>query len=214
MIITWLGHSCFKIESDNTSLVTDPFDSETGIKLPRNLEASIVTVSHSHHDHANLDGVKGNPFVISAPGEYEIKGAFIYGIPSFHDTQEGKDRGLNIIYRIEIDDQDDIKVAHLGDLGHKLSADDLEKLGEIDILMIPVGGKFTLDAKEATDLVNQIEPRIVIPMHYKTPGLKIDLDPVDKFVKVSGLVHEEMSKLKVKRKDLPSDTTKIVTFTL
>ncbi len=214
MIITWLGHSCFKIESDNTSLVTDPFSPDTGLKVPRNLEASIVIISHPHHDHANLEAVKGSPFVLPAPGEYEIQGAFIYGIPSFHDNQGGKERGLNIIYRIEIDDQDDIKVAHLGDLGHKLSSEALEKLGEIDVLMIPVGGKYTLDAKEAADLVNQIEPRIVIPMHYKMPGLKIDLDPVDKFIKACGLPHEELPKLKLKRKDLPVDVMKVVTLTI
>jgi L-ascorbate metabolism protein UlaG (beta-lactamase superfamily) len=214
MIITWLGHSCFKIESDNTSLVTDPFGPDIGLKLPRNLEASIVTISHAHHDHANIDAVKGDPFVISAPGEYEIKGAFIYGIPSWHDNEEGKERGLNIIYRIEIDDQDDIKVAHLGDLGHKLSTETLEKLGEIDVLFIPVGGKYTLDAKEAVDLVNQIEPRIVIPMHYKVPGLKVDIDSVDKFIKLSGLQHEELPKLKLKKKDLPQDTTKVITLTV
>jgi L-ascorbate metabolism protein UlaG (beta-lactamase superfamily) len=214
MIITYLGHSCFKIESDNTSLITDPFDSGVGLKLPRNLEASIVTISHAHHDHSYVEGVKGSPFVISTPGEYEVKGAFIYGISSFHDGVSGKERGLNIIYRIEIDGNDDIKIAHLGDLGHKLDTATLESLGEVDILLIPVGGTYTLDAKEAVEVINQIEPRIVIPMHYKTPGVKVDLDPVEKFIKLSGLSHEELPKLKLKKKDLPVDITKIITLTL
>ena len=172
MIITWQGHSCFKIQdkvgSDGVTVVTDPFDKEVGLKVP-NFEADIVTVSHQHHDHNNVEALRGNPFVIDCAGEYDFKGVLIEGIDSYHDEKEGVERGGNIIYRIEIDD---ISVTHLGDLGHTLNDAQIEKLAGTDILLIPVGGKFTIDAEKAVEVISQIEPRIVIPMHYKTKDSK------------------------------------------
>ncbi len=213
MTITWLGHSCFKIQDKEVTIVTDPYDSSVGFKLPR-LSADIVTVSHNHYDHNNTAAVRGTsekgPFIISSPGEYEIKGVFVYGIPSWHDKNEGRERGENIICRIEIDG---ISVAHLGDLGHTLDEEQITKLEGVDILLIPVGGVYTVGAREAVEIINQIEPRIVIPMHYKIPGLKLDIDPVDKFLKEMGAGKaEKLSKLKISKKDLPKEEIKVILF--
>ena len=209
MNITWLGHSSFKIEGREVTLITDPFDDSIGFKFPK-VSADIVTISHEHYDHANAGAVGGNPFIIDSPGEYEVKGVFIQGIPSFHDNKEGAERGQNIIYKIEIDD---LIIAHLGDLGHLLTDKQTEKIEGIDILMLPVGGKFTIGYKEAIEIINQIEPRVVIPMHYHIPGLKIEIDPLDKFCKEMGCSPSDaVDKYKITKKDLPQEETKIIIF--
>ena len=214
MLITWIGHSCFKIQDktgpDGLTVVTDPFDKKIGLKPP-NFEADIVTVSHNHDDHNNIKALRGKPFIIKNAGEYDINNVSIQGVESFHDEHSGKDRGLNIIYRIEIDN---ISVVHLGDLGHILDNKQLDVLAGIDILLIPVGGKYTLDAKKAVEVVSQIEPRIVIPMHYKVPGLKADIDGVDKFIKEIGLKPTEEEKLKISKKDLPQEDMELVVLKL
>lgn len=211
MIITWLGHSCFKLQdkvgADGVTVVTDPYDKETGLKMP-NIEADIVTVSHNHHDHNNVEALRGNPFVIDCAGEYDFKGVLVEGIDSYHDEDEGKARGGNIIYRIEVED---ISIVHLGDLGHTLSNEQLEKLVGTDVLIIPVGGKFTLDAKKAVEVISQIEPRIIIPMHYQTEGLNVEgLDSVDKFIKELGIEPSHEEKLKISKKDLPQEDMELV----
>ena len=210
MIITWQGHSCFKIQDkigpEGVTVVTDPFSKETGLKVP-NFEADIVTISHSHDDHSNASALRGNPFVIDCAGEYDRKGVLIEGIDSFHDDKNGAERGGNIIYRIEIDD---ISVTHLGDLGHALSDTQLEKLAGTDVLLIPVGGHYSLDAKKAVEVISQIEPRIVIPMHYKTKDVKFDLDPIEKFIKEIGLTPTYEEKLKISKKDLPAEDMELV----
>jgi len=210
MIITWQGHSCFKIQDksgpDGITVICDPFNKEIGIKPP-NCEANIVTVSHDHDDHNNIGTLRGKPFVIDCAGEYDVKGVFIEGIDSYHDNKEGKERGSNIIYRMEIDD---ISVAHLGDLGAPQNDVQLERLAGTDILLIPVGGKYTLDAKAAVEVISQIEPRIVIPMHYQAEGLKLDLDPVEKFVKELGVEPTREDKLKISKKDLPQEDMELV----
>ena len=214
MIISWQGHSCFKIQDklgpEGVTIVTDPFGKEIGLKTP-NFEADIVTISHDHHDHNNVAALRGEPFVIDCPGEYDFKGILVEGIDSFHDSQKGEERGHNTIYRLEVDD---VSIAHLGDLGGPLDNSQLEKLVGTDILLIPVGGKYTLDAKGAVEVISQIEPRIVIPMHYKTPDLKMDIDPVEKFVKELGLqpVYEE--KLKISKKDLPQEDMELVILSI
>lgn len=210
MIITWQGHSCFKIQDkigpDGVTVVTDPFNKETGLKVP-NFEADIVTVSHDHKDHNNVGAIRGNPFIISCAGEYDKRDVLIEGIDSFHDDKNGAERGGNIMYRIEIDD---ISVAHLGDLGDVLDNAQIEKLIGTDVLLIPVGGKYTLDAKKAVEVISQIEPRIVIPMHYKTDDLKYDLDSIDKFIKEVGLTPSYEEKLKISKKDLPQEDMELV----
>ena len=211
MIITWLGQSAFKLQdkasADGITVVTDPYGKETGLKMP-SFEADIVTVSHDHADHNNVDALRGNPFIIDCAGEYDTKGILIEGIDSYHDEEEGKLRGGNIIYRIEIDD---ISIVHLGDLGHVLSNEQLEKLVGTDILLIPVGGKNTLDAKKAVEVISQIEPRIVIPMHYKVEGLAYeDFDSIEKFVKELGIEPSREDKLKISKKDLPQEDMELV----
>lgn len=210
MYITWLGHSAFKFQdkltADGVTLVMDPYGEETGLKMPK-IEADILTISHDHNDHNNAAAIKGAPFVIHCAGEYEIKNVAIEGVEVPHDDKDGKERGKVVAYRI---DMDDISIAHLSDLGSQLTPKQLETLGDVDILLIPVGGKYTLDAKKAVEVVSQIEPRIVIPMHYAVPGLKYDLDPVEKFIKELGVKPRMEEKLKIAKKDLPQEDMELV----
>ena len=183
MKIRWFGHACFLLESqDGTKIVTDPFDGSVGYKIPM-VEADIVTVSHDHYDHNYVEGVQGDPEIMRSPGEYTIGGISIKGVPSFHDEVKGAKRGPNIIYTFNIDG---IKVCHVGDLGHLLSKSQLEEIGEIDVLMIPVGGTFTLDAEGAVASIEQFSPKITIPMHFKTPAVSMPIDPVDIFLEKMG----------------------------
>ncbi|GAG35171.1 unnamed protein product, partial [marine sediment metagenome] len=183
------------------------FGKDIGLKPPR-FQADIVTVSHSHYDHNNVSSLKGDPFVVNDSGEYELKGITIRGINSFHDQKQGEERGLNTIFTIEAED---IRICHLGDLGQKeLIGEQLEKLGEIDILIIPVGGIYTIDAEKAANIINQIEPRIVIPMHYKVPKLKIKLKELNDFLKEMGTKEEVVEQLTVKKRDLFKEEMKIV----
>ncbi len=207
MKITWAGQSCFQIAISNgkessANIVIDPF-SDIGLKEPR-FEADILLSSHNHSDHNNLKAIKGDPFVIDGSGEYEVKGVFIRGIDSFHDDKEGKERGKNTIYTI---DSEDMRLCHLGDLGQKhLTDDQLEKIGNIDILMIPVGGVYTIDSSDAQKIIGQIEPKIVIPMHYELEGLKVKLDNVSKFLKAMGKNSvEAQEKFTVKSSALPKE---------
>ncbi len=214
MYITWLGQSCFKIQdktgADGVTLITDPFGSQFGLKVPK-LEADILTISHDHPDHNNKDAVKGNPYLISTAGEFEIKNVAVEGVESFHDDKKNADSVKNIIFRIDIDD---IVVVHLGDLGQALEPKQLESLVGADILLIPVGGKYTLDAKKAVEVVSQIEPRVVIPMHYHVPGLKVDIEGVDKFVKELGIKPRYEEKLKISKKDLPQEEMELIILNL
>ncbi|MBZ9578307.1 MBL fold metallo-hydrolase [Patescibacteria group bacterium] len=213
MQITWYGQSFFRIltqkgKNNQVNLVIDPFNETIGLRPPK-LEADILLITHQHSDHNNLLAVSGNPFVISGPGEYEIKGVFIQGIPSFHDNVRGKERGLNTIYTIETEE---IRLCHLGDLGQKeLDSEQLEKIGDIDILMIPIGGVYTISAKEASKVISQSEPKIVIPMHYQIPKLKIKLEGLNKFLKMMGIKTPEiLKKFLIKKKDLAAEGMKII----
>jgi L-ascorbate metabolism protein UlaG (beta-lactamase superfamily) len=211
MEISFLGHSSFRIKTKNATLVIDPFDPKmVGIKFPP-IDADIVTVSHQHKDHNNTSLVKGATKVIEGPGEYEIKDVSIMGFPTFHDKKEGEERGSNIIYVYEAEG---LRLAHLGDLGHKLSEDLIEELGEIHILMIPVGGTVSLSAEEATEVVRSIEPNIIIPMHYQEEGLNQEefakLTTVEEFVKEIGVNHETLPKLIVKDVDIGEDSKVVV----
>lgn len=210
MFISYLGHSCFKLQDkigpEGVVVVTDPFDKSLGLKIP-NFEADIVTISHGHSDHSNAAALRSSPFIIDAPGEYEIKGIMIKGIKTFHDEKNGAERGSNIVFRIEVDG---VAIGHLGDLGHILSDEELEQLGVIDILLVPVGGKYTLETKKAIEVINQIEPRIVIPMHYKLPGAKSDLEGPEKFIKELGVEPKREEKLKLSKKDLPQEGMNLI----
>ncbi|MBU3934931.1 MBL fold metallo-hydrolase [Patescibacteria group bacterium] len=208
MVITWYGHSCFKIITNGLTIIIDPFSKNTGLRPPSG-QADIVLVSHNHHDHNNIETIGGKPFIVNGPGEYEIKGVSIFGIESFHDDKNGQERGLNTIYLIE---SEDIKLCHLGDFGQdELTEKQSEKINGPDILFVPVGGKFTIGASRATSLANSLEPKIVIPMHYKISGSKIDIDPVDRFLKEMGERKKEaVDKLTLKKKNLPEQMDVVV----
>ncbi|MGA7733742.1 MAG: MBL fold metallo-hydrolase [Chloroflexia bacterium] len=181
--ITWLGHACFRIKSRDATVITDPYDKSLGLGT-LNQKAEIVTISHDHPHHNALSGVKGEPFVVSSPGEYEVRGVFVTGVWSFADSKEGKERGRNNIFLFHLDDT---VVCHLGALGHTLNSRQLEALGDVDVLMVPVGGDASLSAGKATEVISQIEPRIVIPMHYGTGKESVELDALDRFMKEIGI---------------------------
>lgn len=179
MEITWYGHSCFLIkDSKGRKLLTDPFDSSVGYPKP-NIVVDVVTISHNHFDHNCTENLPGTPNVINKCGNFYICDIPINGIPSFHDKVRGAKRGENIIYLFEIDG---FRLCHLGDLGHLLTEDDINKLGEIDVLFIPVGGNFTIDGKEASTVAKMINSHIVVPMHYKTRALSFPIDGVETFI--------------------------------
>ena len=206
MEIMWFGYSCFRLKGKNTSVITDPFPASLGYKF-ENQPAGIITVSHNHSNHNNIGAVSGGR-VISGPGEYEIGGVLVIGISTFHDEEKGSLRGKNNVYAIEVDD---VNICHLGDLGHPLTAKQLEDLGTIDVLLVPVGGGTTISAAQAAALVRSIEPKIVIPMHYKTPALDKELDGVEKFLKEMGLTEAvPQPKLVVTRSNLPLTTQVMV----
>lgn len=210
MEITYIGHSCFEIKGDKTTVVIDPYDKKIGYDMPK-MTADILVMSHDHFDHANKDAVSGYKLMIEGPGEYEVDGTFIYGFQTFHDAQEGAERGKNTIYQIDIDD---FSVLHLGDLGHELSKETLEKMSEVDVLLVPVGGVFTIDAKTATKVISSLEPGFVIPMHYQTKDLTIgqELAGLDKFLEEMGIEDAKQAKsLKIRSdKDIPEETETIV----
>ncbi len=217
MTIKWFGQSFFKItvknqKNENITIAIDPYGKGYGLKVPTKFGADIALVTHDHGDHNNLEIIKGTqlspePFIISGPGEYEVKGIMIYGIPAYHDDQQGAERGENTIYLINAEN---MWFAHLGDLGQKsLTAEQLEQLEDIDLVFIPTGGTFTINAKEASSIISQIEPRVIIPMHYKIPQLNLKLDNVDKFIKEIGIKPETTDKLNIKSKDLPQENTRL-----
>lgn len=188
MDITYLGHSSFRLKGKNATVVTDPYALEkVGIKYPKHVAADIVTVSHGHPDHNAIHQIEGTPYVIEGPGEYEVKGVGVIGTSTFHDEEKGAKRGKNTVYRIEMDG---ISIVHLGDLGHTLSSEEVDALDGVDVLMVPVGGVYTIHAAAAVSVVNEIEPSIVIPMHYKRDDMVgdtfKDLTPLSVFLKEIG----------------------------
>ncbi len=210
MDIKYLGHASFLVKSKDAKLVTDPYDPSIGIKFPKT-DADIITVSHKHPDHNFVAGVTGDPLVIDMPGEFEKKGMRIFGFQSYHDKKNGAERGENILYKIETEN---ISVLHCGDLG--LVPDDgfLELIGDVDILMVPVGGFYTINAEEAAVLVAKIEPSIVIPMHYNHEKLNqktfANVQPLSEFLKKMGAESViPIPKLSVKKEDL-QDEMKVV----
>jgi len=203
MDINWLGHSCFRIRGKQATIVTDPYSPDLGYTLGK-LTADIITISHQHQSHSYNKGVGGEPKVIAGPGEYEIKGVLIIGIATFHDAEEGTIKGKNTAYLIEIDG---ITVCHLGDLGHVLTAAQVEEVDDVDVLLLPIGGKSTINAATAAEVIRQIEPKVVIPMHYKTPALKRELESVDSFLKEMGIERPtSQPKLSFNPSSLPSST--------
>ena len=209
MDIIWHGHSCFKIKGKAATVLTDPFDPEaTGLKLPKDLTADLVLSSHSHQDHNNVSVVPGDPLVLTGPGEYEVKGISVVGVQTYHDGVSGAERGKNTVFNLIVDG---VHIVHLGDLGHQLTEEQLGEIGPCDILMIPVGGVYTIDAEEAAKVVAQLEPRVIIPMHYKVEGLKYELGEVELFLKQMGSEPQALvPKLSITKDKLPDETQVIV----
>ncbi len=213
MDITYFGHSSFRIKGKTATVVTDPYDPvDVGLKFPKHIAADIVTVSHGHKDHAAVAQIEENPYVVRGPGEYEIKGVGIIGLSTYHDEEKGVKRVKNTIYRIEIDG---VALVHLGDLGHTLSTDQVDALDGVGILMIPVGGVYTIDPATAVEVINELEPSIVIPMHYGRADLNQKefggLAQLSAFLKEIG--KEDVAaqpKLSITRDKLPSEMQVVV----
>lgn len=203
MEITWYGHACFRLRDRNLVVVCDPFDKSIGLPQPR-LRADVVTISHQVPGHNYAEGVKGWRQVFSGPGEYEIEGVFITGIPTYHGADEGSGREPNTVFIFEFSD---LTVCHLGDLGHVLTEVQVEAMPDIDVLLVPVGGRRTLDAARAAEVMSIVEPAIVIPMHFRMPHGPQRLDPVERFLKEMGVpAPDPLDSLRVSKGQLPEET--------
>lgn len=214
MIIQYYGHFCFKITTKPAGrgaqdVVTflDPFDKSVGLRPPQG-QANLVLVSHDHADHNNVEALKGEPRVVDIPGEYSVQGINIIGIPSSHDNKSGAERGQNTIFVLE---SEDMRICHMGDLGSDLSEKQLEAINGIDVLMIPIGGKYTIDGKKAHEIIKKIEPKIIIPMHFKMKGTLIDIQDEKEFCDEIGTCPKErLSKINLKKKDLEEKNMEVV----
>ncbi len=210
MKITWLGHAAFLLETNEVRIVNDPFDT-TDDRIhhqPIDMAANIVTVSHDHFDHNHVESLSGNPEVVKGAGIKTVKGITFIGIDTFHDPSHGSERGDNVLYTIEADD---MRICHPGDLGHTLSANQVQTLGPIDILLIPVGGLYTVDATEAWQIIQDISPKIVIPMHFKTSSIDFPIAPVDGFLEgKENIRHAESASIEISKQTLPEEMQIIV----
>ncbi len=203
MDISWLGHSCFRLRGSHATVITDPYSPTLGYTLGKPT-ARIVTVSHQHPGHSYVQGVGGEPKLVTVPGEYEVDNVLIIGIATFHDAEGGSKRGKNTVYLIEIDE---VSVCHLGDLGHVLTTEQVEELGNVDVLLLPVGGVSTVNPPMAAEVVRQLEPKVVVPMHYKTQAISWELEPVEKFLKEIGAKEvNSQPKLSFTKSSLPANT--------
>jgi L-ascorbate metabolism protein UlaG (beta-lactamase superfamily) len=207
MDITWLGYSCFRIRGNQAIIITDPFPPGLGYTLGKQT-ADIVTISHPHPTHSYFQGISGEPRLVKGPGEYEISGVLMLGIATYHDVVKGQSRGKNTAYLMEIDG---VAVCHLGDIGHVLSNEQVEEMGNVDVLMLPVGGVSTINAAMAAEIIRKLEPKAVIPMHYQTPKAGRELEPVENFLKEMGLGQvESRPKFTVSKSNLPITTQVIL----
>jgi len=211
MDIQYVGHSCFRIRGKEGTVITDPYDPKmVGLAAP-GVKAHIVTISHQHADHNNVSAVKPMPnkddvFVIQHPGEYEVQGITVVGYPSFHDGQGGEERGKNIMYSIFVDD---VHVLHLGDLGHTLDEKTIEDIPDVDVLLCPVGGGFTINPAQAAEVITSLEPSYVIPMHFRTDQHSAEnfgeVSTLQDFLTQYGKQPTEMEKLQLSGPKAASD---------
>jgi len=203
MDIHWLGHSCFRIKGSQATVITDPYPPDLGYSLGKQ-SANIVTVSHQHPGHSYSQGIEGAPRLVKGPGEYEISDVLIIGLSTFHDGDRGQKRGKNTVYLMEMDE---VSFCHLGDLGHVLATDKVAEIDNVDVLFVPVGGVSTINAQMAAAVVRQLDPKVVIPMHYKTDALKRELEPLEGFLKEMGVREvESKPKLSLTKSNLPLTT--------
>jgi L-ascorbate metabolism protein UlaG (beta-lactamase superfamily) len=209
MDIYWYGQACFKIKGKTATALFDPYDpAAIGLKLPKDTTCDMVLKTHDHPDHSNLVVAGEGALKIMGPGEYEVKGVMVTGVSTFHDNQKGAERGKNTVYNIEIDG---VNIVHLGDLGQLLDESQLEEIGSVDVLMIPVGGVYTIDAKDAARVVAQLDPKIVIPMHYKLDDLKVELEPLENFLKEMSVENPTpQPKLSITKDKLPEEMQVVV----
>ena len=206
MEISWLGHSCFQLRGKNVTLITDPFSPQLEHSLGK-INAPIVTISHNHPGHNFAGGVDGDPRIVRGPGEYEISDVLITGVASYHDNKHGQELGRNTIYVIHMDD---LVICHLGDLGHILQEEQLEEVADADVLLIPIGGQHTINATQAAEVISQVEPHIVIPMHY-SPSIGDVPNPLDKFCREMGIeALNPQPKLSITRSALPAETQVVI----
>lgn len=203
MEILWLGHSCFRIRGREATVVCDPCPPASGYQYGKPT-ADIITISHNHADHNYVKGIAGGPTVIVNAGEYEIHGAFLTGIQTYHDAQKGAEQGRNLAFVIEMED---IKVCHLGDLGHTPNAEQVEDMVGCDVLLVPVGGKTTIDGARAAEIVSLLEAKLVVPMHYKTDVHDGGLETPERFLKeMQAAAVQPQPKLQITRSSVPSET--------
>ena len=211
MLITYHGHSCFRLKSKNKIVVFDPYEAAVGFTLPT-LRADVVITSHDHYDHHAVDKVKptarrDKPYLIDSPGEYEVGGVSIFGTPAFHDDSQGSQRGKNTIFTVVMDY---LRVCHLGDLGHALTDAQKKEIGSIDVLLIPVGGVYTIDPQVAVKTIQELEPAYAIPMHYRTSkhDQKIfdQVASLEDFLKEYGVNTKPLPQLDIDKSRLPEET--------
>lgn len=207
MEIDWFGHACFRLRGRDGTVITDPYSKDIGLSFPRP-RADLVTISHDHPGHHFAEGVKGDPHVIRGPGEYEIKNIFITGVPTNHDKRGGKDRGRNTVYVIEMDG---LTICHLGDLGHVPNQTQAEAFGNVNVLLVPVGGVSTIGGADAAEVVSLLEPQVVIPMHYALPDLEFKLETTTKFMNGMGIkAPAAVPSLRLTKDSLPKETQVVV----
>lgn len=206
--IRWFGHNCFRIRAREATVLTDPVGRNTGYAIPRQ-KASIVTISHDHTGHNNIQAVRPDFKTVDGPGEYELSGVFITGIRTYHDASGGADLGYNTIYLIDLEG---MTIGHLGDLGHPLTAPQIEEISRADILMVPAGNGPVISQEQAAEIVSLVQPRLVIPMQYNTPLGDADRDGIEGFIKALGTdVTEAVDKLTIKSSEL-QEATQLVTL--
>lgn len=202
--LTWLGHACFRLRGRDVTIVLDPVGRHLGYDISK-VRADIVTVSHQHTGHNNVEGLKAADTIITGPGEYEIKEVFVTGIRTYHDSEHGARFGHNTVYTIQLEE---LMFCHLGDLGHMMTSDQVEQIGSVDVLMVPVGGA-SLGAAKAAEVINQLEPGLVVPMHYATSATAAakGLETLEKFSREMGYHDTEVrDKLTIRRSDIPDQT--------
>lgn len=207
MEISWLGHSCFRLRGRGAAVITDPYSRDSGYSLGR-AAADLVTISNDHPNHSAVGELGGSPTVLDGPGEYEVRGLLVTGIRTNTPKSRGAAAARNTAYLIGVDD---VTVCHLGDIANPLTTEQVELLKDADVLLVPVGGHCTIGAPEAVELISQIEPKFVVPMHYATEHSTPQLEPVDRFLREMGLGPiEPQPRLSVTRASLPAEPTVVV----
>jgi len=206
--VEWFGQAAFLLTSEaGLRIITDPYDPVIGYGEIAE-EADVATVSHEHRDHNYVAGLKGSPQAVKETGLHEAKGIQFKGTATFHDKSQGSERGSNTIFCFSLDG---IRVCHLGDLGHPLSAEQIAEIGQVEVLLTPVGGGPTINAAEATELINKLRPQVVIPMHFRTEKAALRFAAVDDFLAdKKGVTRLDSSTYKVKKENLPEETQIVV----